>query len=135
VAERPGEEEEELVMRRRRCSLGCFFLPAGQYFQEVAWRPAADIYRIHRGWLAKFDLPGVRPEDIEVGVRHRRLSIQGVRRDWLEEEGLHHYSLEISYSPFERQIEFPESLEQAEIETEYRAGMLLVRILRKEERP
>src|SRR5260370_33414314 len=125
----------KIAMRGRRCGPGCFFLPALDHFRDVICRRAVDIYRTRQGWLAKFDVPGVRPEDIEIRVRKRRLSIQGVRRDWLEEEGCHHYSLEISYSPIERTIEFPESLQEAYIQTEDCAGMLLGRILRKEERP
>ena len=33
---------------------------------EACWRPAADIYRTRTGWLIKYDLAGVRPEDIEI---------------------------------------------------------------------
>jgi HSP20 family protein len=122
-------------MWRSRCGASCFFLPAAERFREVVWSPAADIYRTRAGWLAKFDLPGVRPEDIEVQVLGPRLSVTGVRRDWLLEEGCHYHSLEISYSPFERVLEFPESLDPALIHTEYQAGMLLVRIELEEERP
>ncbi len=122
-------------MGRRRCGAGCFFLPAADHFGEVIWRPAADIYRTPRGWLAKFDLPGIRLEDIEIRVLGRRLSVRGVRRDWLMEENCYYYSLEISYRPFERYIDFPESVQEAEIRTEYRAGMLLVQILQEGERP
>jgi HSP20 family molecular chaperone IbpA len=43
--------------------------------------------------------------------------------------------LEIAYSKFERQVEFPMSLEDARITTEYQAGMLLVRIQTEGERP
>jgi HSP20 family protein len=122
-------------MRQRRCGPGSFFVPAIENFCEVDWRPAVDVYRTRAGWLAKFDLPGVRPGDMELVVRNRRLLVRGVRRDWLVEEGCYYHSLEISYSPFERAIEFPESLEEALIHTEYQAGMLLVRIELREERP
>jgi HSP20 family protein len=109
-------------------------LPAADVFHEVVWRPAADIYRTRRGWLAKFDLAGVLLEDIHVQVQGRRLSIEGVRRDLLIEEGCHYHSLEISYCPFERHLEFPEDLSQSRVETEYHAGMLLVRIQPEEGR-
>jgi len=36
--------------------------------------------------------------------------------------------MEISYSQFQRTIELPENLDHARITTEYRQGMLLVRI-------
>ena len=39
-----------------------------------------------------------------------------------------HYHMEISYSTFERTLELPVDLEPARIATEYKDGMLLVRI-------
>jgi HSP20 family protein len=110
-------------------------LPGAAAFSEISWQPAADIYRTHQGWLAKFDLAGVRPEDIRLEVQGHILRVQGTRRDCALEEGCHHHRLEIAYSAFERQVEFPISLEQARITTEYRAGMLLVRIQTEGERP
>jgi HSP20 family protein len=103
--------------------------PPTNPIQETTWRPSADIYRIRGGWLVKFDLAGVRPEDIRVKVSGRRLTLEGTRRDWQIAEGQQHYCMEISYSHFERSVELPADLEQARISTEYRDGMLLVRLL------
>ena len=104
------------------------FLPAGGSYQEVVWRPAVDIYETRTGWIAKFDLAGVRLEDIDLEIKERRLRLSGLRRDWLIQEGCHYHSLEIAYSRFERDIEFPADLTNARIRTDYEAGMLLVRI-------
>jgi HSP20 family protein len=104
------------------------FLPLAERFQEPCWRPATDIYRTPYGWLLKFDLAGVVVEDITVSIRGRCLTVRGCRRDSFAEEGRFHYQLEIAYSHFERSIELPGDLESAQISTEYRDGMLLVRI-------
>jgi HSP20 family protein len=93
------------------------------------WRPSADIYRTRDGWLLKFDLAGVRPEDVMVTVRGRRVSVSGVRRDLMVEEGCSYYSMEISYNRFERLIEMPADLENAKITLEARNGLLLVRMI------
>ena len=100
--------------------------------QEPYWRPPADIYRIRRGWLVKFDLAGVRSEDIRVSVCGRQLTVEGTRRDWQIDDSQQHYCMEISYSHFERSVELPDQLEQARISTEYRDGMLLVRLMTEE---
>jgi HSP20 family protein len=122
-------------MRRLRRFGSCLFLPGAAAFAEIGWRPAADVYRTRAGWLAKFDLAGVRTEDIRLEVQGHTLRVQGTRRDCALEEGCHHHCLEIAYSEFERRVEFPISLEQARITTEYQAGMLLVRIQTEGERP
>ena len=93
------------------------------------WQPSADVYRTRDGWLIKFDLAGVRPEDVMVTVRGRRVSVSGVRRDLMVEEGCSYYSMEISYNRFERLIEMPADLQNAKITMEARNGLLLVRMI------
>ncbi len=100
-------------------------------YQQSSWRPPLDIYRSPRGWLVKCDVAGIRPEDICVSVAGRWLTIAGTRRDWSIEEGFRVYSLEIAYTCFERRIELPCDLQGAEIELEYRDGMLLIALTRE----
>jgi HSP20 family protein len=106
------------------------FLPAGQSAGGV-WQPPADIYQTRHGWLVKFDLAGVRPEDVEVLVQDNRLIVRGARHDWTLEEGCCHYQMEIAYSHFERTVTLPVNLEQAQFQMEHRDGMLLVHIHRE----
>jgi HSP20 family protein len=101
----------------------------------VSWQPAADVYRTATGWLVKFDLAGIRLEDIRLEASGQQLRLSGVRRDCRREAGCHYHSLEIAYSEFGRDIQFPTDLEHARITTEYEAGMLLVRIQSNGERP
>ena len=93
------------------------------------WQPSADVYRTRDGWLIKFDLAGVRPEDVTVAVRGRRVSVSGVRRDLIVEEGCSYYSMEISYNRFQRSLEMPADLENAQVTLEARNGLLLVRMI------
>lgn len=95
------------------------------------WCPAADIYRTRAGWCVKLELAGVSKDDIVVTVLGQILSVRGRRRDTLLTEAAEHYSLEISYSEFERRVELPCDLEQADVSAEFREGMLLVNIVPK----
>ena len=92
------------------------------------WCPAADVYRTTEGWIVKVDLAGIRPADIEVTIDDRVLRISGSRRDGTCGEGVSHYQLEITYSRFEKMIQFPRSIEQASIDRDYRDGLLILRI-------
>jgi HSP20 family protein len=98
-------------------------------FHENPWRPAADVYHCPEGWLVKFDLAGVRPEEVEVSVRGRHLLVSGIRRDWITQADHRFYSMEICYNRFERAVELPCELDTAELTLDYRYGMLLVRLL------
>lgn len=104
------------------------FLPAAESCHEAPWCPAADVSRGRQGWLVKFELAGVRAEDIDLSVLGRRLTLRGRRRDWAALEGARYYQMEIAYSHFERSLELPCNLDRADITSEYRDGMLLVLI-------
>jgi HSP20 family protein len=95
---------------------------------EAAWAPAVDVYRTPSGWLFKFELAGVRREDVRVSLEGRRLRIEGARRDRFIGEAGQCYSLEISYSRFSRTIELPEALREPRLVVECDDGMLLVRV-------
>lgn len=99
------------------------------------WQPAADVYRTDQGWIIKLEAAGIRPEDLQVLVGKSRLTIRGRRVDRQIASGATCHRLEIAYCGFERQIDFPVELTTARIETDYRDGMLLIRILTEEARP
>jgi HSP20 family protein len=98
------------------------------------WQPAVDIYQTKTGWVLKFDLAGVRMEDVHIHVNRRTITVSGVRRDWmLEDAGCRHYSMEISYSRFQRSIELPVDIHSARMAVDYKDGILSVRIAQREE--
>jgi HSP20 family protein len=111
------------------------FLPAAEATPYLPWRPAADVYRTKDGFSIKFELAGVRAEDIDLEVLGPRMTLRGVRRDVCDHaESCRCYLMEISYNQFERSLELPCNLERADIATSFRDGMLLVHI-RTEGRP
>ena len=95
---------------------------------ERGWKPFLDVYKVRNGWLVKVDLAGVCPNEVSVCLTGRLVTIRGIRRDLCIEEGCCQYRMEISYSRFERSVELPCELGIAAISTEYRDGMLLIRI-------
>ena len=95
------------------------------------WQPSVDVYRTRDGWLIKYELAGVMPEDVSLTLDGRRLTLRGARRDCCLEKGFCQLRMEISYSHFERTIELPDSLERACLTSEFWHGMLLVRVERE----
>ncbi len=96
---------------------------------EAQWRPPADVYRTRSGWAIKFDLAGVRPEDVSIQLHDCSVTVKGFRRDWIVDDLSGHYLMEISYNEFERTIELPcPDLSKARFDMEFRDGILLVRL-------
>jgi len=109
-----------------------FFLQQEAEQREPDWRPPTDVYRTRDGWLVKFELAGVEPDDIELTKHGRFVRVRGRRRDCCLEPGCRQIHMEITYSRFERQVELPTDVESMTFQTEFRHGMLLVRVQRED---
>lgn len=116
------------MMKDPKSRLTIFF-PGDLKEKERGWEPRADIYRASNGWVVKLDLAGIRPEDVTLKIAGPTLHVQGIRRDWIIEEDWSHHSMEITYSQFERSLQLPCEIQDAQIKMDYRDGMLIVRLI------
>ena len=100
----------------------------------AAWTPAVDVYRCAGGWLLKFELAGVRQEDIQVQLDSQGITVSGTRFDRPRYELQEAHLIEIAYSRFERFVALPEPIENVQFRIEFHDGMLYVHALRSEEK-
>lgn len=110
-----------------------------RYFQFLAnstdakpsgklWYPAADVFESKEGWIVKVELAGVSAEDVHLEVQGNRLYIAGCRRDRSCAAGVTYQQMEITYSHFEKTLEFPASIEGARVEHNFEDGLLLIHL-------
>lgn len=115
---RNPNREISLIRSDRRVS------PSGRL-----WNPAADVYRAQDGWIVKIDLAGICSDELQVEIRNQFLIIRGCRRDTHYREGLTYQQMEITYSRFEKTIEFPSPIEGAAVRQDYRDGFLIINVI------
>ncbi len=96
------------------------------------WYPSADIYQTPDGWLVKVELAGVSAEEIEIDVQGNQLYIAGCRRDKSCAVGMTFQQMEITYSRFEKTLEFPASIDGASIEHNFDNGLLIIHLWKGE---
>jgi HSP20 family protein len=92
------------------------------------WNPAADVYRNNDGWIVKVDLAGICSDELEIEIDESSLKIRGCRRDTFFQEGFRYQQMEITYSRFEKTIQFPCAIEEASLAHDYRDGFLMVNL-------
>ena len=92
------------------------------------WNPAADVYRAPDGWVVKVDLAGVCTDDLDIEISGTTLSIRGCRRDSVYREGFTYHQMEITYSRFEKTIQFPTAIEGATADHNFRDGFLIIHL-------
>jgi HSP20 family protein len=100
---------------------------------ERLWYPAADVFQTPEGWMVKVELAGVSVEDIEIDVQGNVLTIAGTRKDrTCAAVGFSYHQMEITYSSFEKTLEFPASIEGATVEHNFENGLLIIRLWKSE---
>jgi len=92
------------------------------------WNPSADVYRSPEGWIVKLDLAGICSDDLEIELHETVLNIRGCRRDTHYREGFVYHQMEITYSRFEKQIQFPSAIEGASVIRDYSDGFLIIKL-------
>jgi len=107
-----------------RCELPLTAIGKGR--PEAAWEPAVDVYRCPGGWVLKFELAGVRPEDIRVQFDDQGVIVSGKRVDRHLYDFQKAHMMEISYSRFERAVALPEPIDNVQFRVEFQDGMLYV---------
>jgi HSP20 family protein len=96
------------------------------------WFPAADVYQTPEGWLVKVELAGVAAEEIEIDIQGNRLYIAGCRRDKICAVGFSYQQMEITYSHFEKTLNFPASIDGASVEHNFENGLLIIHLRKGE---
>jgi len=92
------------------------------------WLPAADVFQTADGWLVKVELAGVSAEDIEIDIQGKSLYVAGCRKDKSCAVGMSYHQMEITYSRFEKTLEFPASIDGAKIEHNFENGLLIIHL-------
>jgi HSP20 family protein len=92
------------------------------------WHPSADVYRTSEGWFVKVDLAGVCADELQIEVSDSRLHIHGCRRDTFYQEDFRYQQMEITYSKFEKTIQFPCTIETESLKHDYLDGFLIIRL-------
>ena len=97
------------------------------------WTPAVDIKEEEGAYRVKVDLPGIRKDDINIEVNENRLAISGERKFEQEEKRDDYHFVERSYGQFYRAFNLPGTVDSEKIDAEYKDGVLVLVLPKKEE--
>jgi HSP20 family protein len=92
------------------------------------WAPAVDALTKESDLVIRAELPGVKPEDVDLSLHDNVLTISGERRAEQEEERGGYHIRERRYGSFRRSIALPEGIDESKINARYEDGVLEVRV-------
>ena len=95
--------------------------------------PTLDISETHKAVEVRMDLPGIKPEEIEVQLNANMLTVSGERREEKEEKNTAYHRVERRMGSFSRSVSLPCAVEEDSIDARYKDGVLTVSLPKTEE--
>lgn len=107
-----------------------FFRPVAESRGLMAktWSPRVDVEETDKAILVKADLPGVKPEEVEITVTDGSLVLRGERKEEKEEKGKSYQRVERFVGKFYREIDLPPGVDKEKIAAECTNGVITVTI-------
>jgi HSP20 family protein len=93
-----------------------------------SWAPAVEVSERNNELNVCAELPGLRPDDVQVEVTDDALVIQGERKHEQKEEQGGRFHSERSYGRFYRTVPLPEGADPGNARAEFKNGELRVKV-------
>ncbi len=97
------------------------------------WSPALDVLQEDGDVLIRAELPGVKPEDVEITVTGDMLTISGTFHEEREQKGEQYLFQELRRGRFTRSIALPAALDRDAATANFEDGLLTLTIPKAEE--
>ena len=115
-----------------------FFKDLDQLFEErstaAVFTPAADVLETENAYQVTLDLPGVKPEEINVKLEGDTLTISAERKLAAKDEKSGYLRFERNHGLFQRLFVLGDEVDGSKPEAKYELGVLTVTLPKREER-
>lgn len=95
-----------------------------------AWSPAVDIRETENEMVLELEMPGIKPEEVELTAENGVLTVKGEKRSQRKEgdETNRYHIVERSYGSFMRSFQLPQGIDESKIEADHSNGILSIHI-------
>jgi HSP20 family protein len=95
-----------------------------------SWSPAVDVSETDNELRMDLELPGIRPEDVEVTADNGVLTVRGQKNSERKEgeDNSRYHLVERTYGSFMRSFQLPQGLDESKIEANCQDGILSISI-------
>jgi HSP20 family protein len=90
------------------------------------WTPNMDISETKDSLVAKVEVPGMDPKDIQISLQENLLTIKGEKRQDKEEKDEHYHRVERAYGVFTRSVRLPVAVDASKVTASFKNGLLTV---------
>ncbi len=114
------ENEMEDLMER--------YFGNGEEWGMSRFTPSLNVTESDQGYEVTVEVPGLKPEEVNVEVVEGNLQISGEKKEEQEEKGKTFHRIERRHGEFRRVVQLPGTVEQDKVEAKYENGILKITI-------
>jgi HSP20 family protein len=97
------------------------------------WAPAVDVAESQDQFIVRAELPGLKPEDIDIELQNNVLTLKGERKLERKDEQENYHFVERSYGSFFRSFTLPRNVNAGGVQASFEHGVLTISIPKAEE--
>ncbi len=109
------------------------FFGNGSRRTERELTPAVDVFETGDELELRVELPGMKPDDVQIDIRDGVLTVSGERRLEHDEEREGYRRIERAYGRFSRSFTLPRHVDQDKVEAQMETGVLRLTLPKREE--
>lgn len=106
--------------------------PGEGFVATAEWIPAVDIRELADKFVIDVDIPGVKPEDIEINMEAEVLTVKGEKNSEVKTEKEGYKRVERTSGSFYRRFSLPDSADGDAINAKCKHGVLEITIPKRE---
>jgi HSP20 family protein len=127
--------ELTVLQNRLNSIFNDFARPEGETDQLAAGNfvPAVDVYEDEQKLVLKFEVPGIKPEDLDIRVEGRTLSVRGERKWESDQKEENYHRVERRFGSFVRTFTLPATVDTENVQAESEHGVLQLTLNKKPE--
>lgn len=95
--------------------------------------PSLDLSETDSAVEVRMDLPGIKPEEIDIHLTDNTLTVSGERKEEKEEKGKTFHRVERRQGSFSRTVTLPCCVDDAKVDAQYKDGVLTIKMPKSEE--
>jgi HSP20 family protein len=118
--------------REMRDLMEGFWRTDGGQLATMNFVPRVDLVEEENEFAVTVDLPGLKPEEVQVEFKGGALWITGERKEEKEEKDKTYHRVERSHGEFRRVLPLPMAVKEDEIEAKFTDGVLKVSVPKAE---
>ena len=92
------------------------------------WAPSVDFSENDDAYVARIEIPGLEPKDVQVLLRDNVLTVKGEKKEETTQKDERFYRTERSYGAFSRAIHLPSRVDGSKVTAIFKNGVLTITV-------